>query len=248
MSAKLKVVWLVAMAAIVSCSTDYKYKGKPQAGICISFDDAYVDEWFELREAFQKYDANVTFFVTKFDTLTPEQIQKLKVLQADGHEIGFHGAHHVLSEYYIKDHSLQDYVQFEIVDGIASMNEHGFYPTSFAYPYGAKYWGTDRELLKYFYVVRSSLPTNKKHLIEIGDAFYSFGGERIVYSASFDKESGLNENEIEQAMIKAGKENTVLMLYAHSPQLTFDVNVLEKILSLATTHQLKYFRVSDLVK
>jgi peptidoglycan/xylan/chitin deacetylase (PgdA/CDA1 family) len=136
------LLFLVVTANLVACNSydHYQYRKPAQSAICLSFDDYPVDKWFELRELFLKYDAHVTFFVARFDTLTPNQIEKLRILQSDGHEIGFHGAKHLLSEYYIKDHSLDEYVQNEIIAGINKMNASGFYPTSFAYPYSAKYW------------------------------------------------------------------------------------------------------------
>jgi ribosomal protein L19 len=70
------------------------------SGICLSFDDRSINEWFELRELLNGNEVRATFFITQADSLNSLEIHKLKVLQNDGHEIGFHGNMHVLSEYY----------------------------------------------------------------------------------------------------------------------------------------------------
>jgi len=240
---------LIALLGI-SCKNDrYTHRIPAQPGIFISFDDRYVDEWFELRPLFKKYQARITFFVTHFDSLTTEQVEKLRILQQDGHEIGLHGAMHVLSEHYIKEHSMSDYLKQEIVAGINAMNKAGFYPTSFAYPYSAKYWGTDRELLNYFYVLRSEVPFKKdQDITSIDEIYYPFEGDRLIYSISLDMASGLSPTAVESGMKRAVSKKEVLMLYGHKPKTSFDITFLEEILRLAAKNDLKFFRASDLVK
>jgi peptidoglycan-N-acetylglucosamine deacetylase len=248
---KSAVVFLLLVMAFTqwSClNREYKYEREPQAGIFLSFDDYSIDQWFKLREMFLKYEVKATFFITRFHTLSDDQIEKLRILQSDGHEIGFHGANHVVSEYYIKEHSLNEYLQNEIIAGLNAMNEKGFYPTSFAYPYSAKYWGTDDELLKYFYVVRSSVPVDKQKLVDVDEVFYSFGGKRLTYSVSIDRKPGLTMQEIEEGMLKAIADKNVLMFHGHEPVASFDVETLEGILKLAKKHQLRFFRATDLIK
>jgi len=78
----------------------------------------------------------VTFFITQFDSLTPDEIGLLHRFEDEGHEIGSHGALHVLSEHYIREHSYQDYLEKEIGKNLQSMRKHGFNPRSFAIPMG----------------------------------------------------------------------------------------------------------------
>jgi peptidoglycan-N-acetylglucosamine deacetylase len=234
-----------------SCNSydKYRYTKQAQPAICLSFDDYPVDAWFELRDLFLKYDVHVTFFVAKFDTLSPQQIEKLKVLQNDGHEIGFHGANHLLSEYYIKDHSLKEYIEKEIVAGINTMNDSGSYPTSFAYPFSAKYWGTDKELLKYFYVVRSeALNTKNSNITEIEDAYYKFDGSRILNALSIDRRNKVDASSLRNAITRIVNKKEVLMLYAHEPNTTFDVALLESLFKEANKRQVRFITISDLVK
>jgi len=235
---------------LVSCNNShYMFKKDGQPGIMLSFDDRYPNQWFDMLEMLNKYDAFATFFVTQIDSLTTEEIEKLESIQSKGHEIGFHGAKHVLSEHYIKRYDINTYIKDEIVSGINRMNKAGFYPTSFAYPYSAKYWYTDSELLKYFYILRSTVPLNRnKDITLIDDIYYSFDGNRLIYSVSIDKSSGIEIEVIERAIQRVVNNNEVLMLHAHQPGVDFDVRYLEHILMLANKYNLVFYTVSDLVR
>ena len=99
----------------------------------------------------------------------------LRQLENEGHEIGSHGALHVLSENYIRENSYDEYIKNEIDANIFAMKKHGFDPKSFAYPYGAKYWFTDMMLLKKFKILRGVETINNErdltyiiHLTETG--------------------------------------------------------------------------------
>jgi hypothetical protein len=141
------------------------------------------------------------------------------------------------------------YIKDEIILGINELNKAGLYPTSFAYPYSAKYWGTDKELLKYFYILRSTLPYYPDEDITlIDDIFYSFNGNRLIYSISIDRSNEMKIEIIEKAFQRAVNKNEVVMLHAHQPGIDFDTKFLEQILILANKYQLTFYRASDLVR
>lgn len=248
MSNSCIVILLTVLALSCTRSDNYQYKTSPRAGVCISFDDRTIDQWFELRELCKQYQTRLTFFVTRWDSLTPSQLEKLKILRSEGHEIGFHGALHVVSEYYIQKHSMNDYLKNEIVSGINAMNEDGFYPTSFSYPYSAAYSGTDDELLKYFYVLRNETVLTTDSDITNADVFFKHDGNRLVRAVAFDRNSGLSREQLKAGIEHAAHNNYVLMLYAHEPNRTFDLETLRLVFEMARENNLKYFRVSDLIK
>lgn len=242
--------FVYALLVVGGCTPNDRYAHAVTArgGVCISFDDRSVNEWFGLRELLLKYDARVTFFVTQWDSLSLDEKSKLRMLQNDGHEIGFHGVRHLLSEHYIKAHSLEKYMTDEIVPGIQAMNKDGFYPTSFAYPYSAKYWFTDRELLKYFYVLRSeAIPQEGELPANVDAAFYDYEGKRLTYALSLENKSLWTDTELNRALDRAADENEVLVLYGHVPGATTDLKLLEDVLRQASQRNLKFQRMSDLV-
>jgi len=75
-----------------------------RGGVSLSFDDAHVDEWFDMREMLAYYGANVTFFVSRFDRLSDEQRDKLHQLADDGHSIEAHGLRHQNAPAYVEEH------------------------------------------------------------------------------------------------------------------------------------------------
>ena len=86
-----------------------------RSGIALTFDDNYIDGWYAVRSIFQQYDAHATFYVSQYDGLDEDQIDKLKTLQADGHEIAFHGRYHTDAAAYLETHTIQQYLDYEII-------------------------------------------------------------------------------------------------------------------------------------
>jgi peptidoglycan/xylan/chitin deacetylase (PgdA/CDA1 family) len=72
-----------------------------QAGVVITFDDDFVDEWLSVHTILVPYHWKATFFVTRFNQLSVNQIQKLKSLKSYGHEIGGHGLNHLNAPIFI---------------------------------------------------------------------------------------------------------------------------------------------------
>lgn len=225
-----------------------------QAGICLSFDDKSIDEWYELVPLFKKYNATATFFITKPYTLTDNEIQKLKTMEKEGFEIGFHGYHHKSAEHYIRNHSYKEYLQNEIEPGIRFMDSVEINCQSFAYPYGAEYWFTDYLLQKHFTTVRDVSPLNKeKDLTKIDDIYYTFNGKGSLSAIGIDAKTGLNMKMINKALNRTINNNEVLMLYGHIPTKKpkvkgyhFQVDFLEEILVSAQQKKLVFYTFSEL--
>ncbi len=224
-----------------------QHERKP-AGVWISFDDRSVDAWYGLRDLFEKHDVIATFFITQPDSLSSSEIAKLKELQQDGHEIGFHGSMHVLSEHYIKEHGYDDYLDREIDRGVATMREMGFEVTSFAYPYGAKYWFTDFLLKRRFQLLRGvAALAEEKDLTTMDEIYYTFGGDRTLDAIGFDNNAGITHSMLAEAMTRAKENGELVMLYAHIPTDSrekgyyFDVETLEFIINQAKAHELVFY-------
>lgn len=236
---------------LASCGSN---ESRRASGICISFDDRTVREWYGIRDLLKEYDAKVTFFITQFDSLDSSEVTMLRELAMDGHEIGSHGALHVMSEKYIKENSYKRYLRDEIRSSISSMKEAGFEPLSFAYPYGSKYWFTDFLLLKDFRILRGVTGLNRqKDLTLLDDIYFDFDDDRTVSAIGIDRGSGLTEIMIRQAMQRAADRNEVLLLYGHCPanategaSYNFDVTLLEFILIEANENKLKFYKISEL--
>jgi peptidoglycan-N-acetylglucosamine deacetylase len=243
-------ILIVCILVLTACQEN----NNRQAGICLSFDDRTIEEWHSMRSVLNDYNAKVTFFISEFDSLSEAEIGLLDQLAAEGHEIGSHGALHVNAEYYIKEHSYDEYIADEIEPSIASMTQHGYHPRSFAYPYGAKYWFTDYLLKKKFSMLRGvSGFAYESDIAELDEIYYTFNNSRTVSAIGIDRGSGLTEEQIDRGITRALERQEVILFYGHTPSTAeqstnyqFDMGTLRYILEKAVEKKLKFYRISDL--
>ena len=247
------ILSIISLVLFSSC----QYNDNPIVpGICISFDDRSIKDWYDIKDLLKEYDATATFFITQFDSLDETEIEMLKELQKDGHEIGFHGAKHVYAEYYIKENSYSSYLKYEIDEGLQSMRLAGFDCRSFAYPYGSKYWFTDYLLLKRFDIVRSVATFDKEENLKSIDDIYFRGGDTGVVSAiGIDGGSGVTSAMIDGAIKRAKRNGEVLMIYGHQPvwnnnpeSYQFSTHLLSYFLEQSKQNGLKFYTFQELNK
>lgn len=240
-------------------------KPLPPAGIALSFDDRYVEEWTRLSPLLKKYKAHVTFYVTQFDSLTPKEVATLHQLQRDGHEIGAHGAAHIrVLDWMRGGASLDDFFRYEIEAELISMRKAGFRPVTFAHVGGQQTWWTDRRLLRdYFKLLRDVSMTERRlpffvfrqPVFGIDEIYYHFDGDRTVHSLLIDQYTNITDAQLKDGLIRAKNTQSVLMLLGHHPLFTpsdepyaFSVARLEKLLQETQRLGLKTYTMSELVK
>jgi PKD repeat protein len=223
--------------------------GGSHAGVALTFDDKTIDQWFELRDLLQQNNTHVTFFVTLWgNDLDQDAIEKLRTLQEDGHEIAFHGYNHVNANAYLENHSIQQYLDYEIIPGIDVMNNAGFYPVDFAYPFGSENDTLTAALQANFVHVRGTDSF-------IDDPFlYAYGSNQLLIEGTGidDLTYGNTINDIYDAISNAKQEDKILILYAHEPVQTVTENYtishdrIEKILINVSQQDMKFYTVSEL--
>jgi peptidoglycan/xylan/chitin deacetylase (PgdA/CDA1 family) len=180
--------------------------------VIITFDDANVDEWFAQREMFDKYNVRVTFFVNRPHQLSEEQIEKLRLLQAEGHEIGCHGLNHIR----VTEENQYQYIETEIEPALQLLSGFGFTVTSFAYPFGAATPYLDSMLTNYFSFIRKATYNIRDTLISTYPEIYTHKAQFCNTNAmGIDYNYNISMDNLENALIKAKKTNTFLVLYAH---------------------------------
>jgi hypothetical protein len=253
---------LLFLLSLIGCNTAQKTH---PAGIALSFDDRHVEEWAKLRPLFKKYNAHATFYVTQFDSLKPYEIQILHQLQADGHEIGAHGAAHIrVLDWLRGGGSLDDFYRYEIEAELISMRKAGFRPVTFAHVGGQQTWWTDRRLLNdYFILLRDvalserklSFLTFKRPVFGMDEIYYHFNGEQKVNSLLIDQMTNLTDKQLFDGIIRARTTHSVLMLFGHKPLFEtspepygFSVTTLENILAQSQRLGLKTYTMAELVK
>jgi peptidoglycan/xylan/chitin deacetylase (PgdA/CDA1 family) len=128
--------------------------GDARPGLCLSFDDNSVAEWYAQRELFQRYNARVTFFITRYAKMTPEEKVMLHTLYGDGHSMEAHTVDHLHVLDYVAQHGLDAYLADEVIPSIDILRADGFTPVAFAYPFGERDNELDAAILEHISIVR----------------------------------------------------------------------------------------------
>ena len=248
-----KYLILLLTFVLFSCSTDDYIPAetplKLEAGVVITFDDDYVNEWVEVNSILEPYDWKATFFVTKFNQLSQEKIQKLKNLKNFGHEIGGHGLNHLNAPSYIAINGASQYLSQEIYPMANLMSENNLTPTSFAYPFGARNATTDALLLDEFQILRGTCYGNQSP----NSQNCYFTSSRIVLGLGIDKNYAHFSIPYFLSLLEHAKQNNkIVVFYAHKPVLHFQNNyeteyqTLIEICKFVKHNNMKFYKISEL--
>jgi len=131
-------------------------RGEKRSGVALGFDDQNVESWYGISELMRSHGARVTFFVSRFAGLTAEQRGMLAELASDGHAIEAHGVNHLNAETVIPRIGLGAYIAEEVLPSITILQDAGYQPTTFAYPFGRNTEATDEAVLELVDKVRVS--------------------------------------------------------------------------------------------
>lgn len=251
----LKILLLCTFFIFFSCEKE-KPKPKPKikpsiAGVILSFDDAYVNEWFTTDQELKKYAWKGTFFVCKINTLKYYQIHRLLQLQKEGHEIAGHGLNHYNAADFIKIHTINEYMTQEIDPMLHLMNFYGLKVSTFAYPYGGRTQQLDTALLRKFKIIRGRAFCEE---VPSKQACY-FNHSKLVFSFSIDDtHNHFNIPHLLKLLDYAKKNNKILILNSHKTvkNVTGDYQTknatLELICQYIKKHNMKFYTLSDLEK
>lgn len=220
-----------------------------KAGVVISFDDAYVDEWFAADKVLKKYNWKATFCVCRIDSIGEPQIKKLLELQKKGHEIAGHGYHHYIAVKLVDKYGMKQYIKQEINPMIVSMKQKGFNVSSFAYPYGERSEALDKALSLKFEVIRG-----RDFCYEIPEKEGSyFRNSKFMYAFDIDNNHiHFSIPYVLELLDYAKKNNKILILSSHKPVKDLTANYQTKIKTLEfickymKLNDMKFYRLSDL--
>ncbi|MBS1760284.1 MAG: polysaccharide deacetylase family protein [Bacteroidetes bacterium] len=236
---------IFAGSILVSC-TKYEHRGRmDQSGIAMTFDDNSVDNWFQYLPLLDSFGAKATFYISSYHKLTPSQKNKLRIMEQHGNEIGYHTTFHSNLPEYLGRHGVDELMRIEINQDLKLMNNEGFYPTVFAYPYGAHNYFLDNLLLKKFKSVRALNGTNNlaksTTRTEHNDILYALGMDNTRRSEDF----------FNKMMEIANQNSTCLVMVGHeinNRQSRYSVSYhkLKKILQKAKELNLRFYRISEI--
>ncbi|WP_369769750.1 polysaccharide deacetylase family protein [Flavobacterium sp. WC2416] len=245
----LKSFLIASFLILISCQD--KKQPPYKAGVVISFDDAYVDEWYEADKVLKKYDWKATFCVCRIDSIGKPQMQKLHQLQGEGHEIAGHGYHHYNAVKFVAKNGIDKYIKQEIDPMMVSMKKNGFNVSSFAYPYGERSAALDTALAPKFKIIRGRDFENKKPEKE---GCY-FRNSKYLYAFDIDNSHiHFSIPYLLELLDDAKKQNKILILCSHKPVKNITGNYQTKIETLEflckymKLNNLKFYTLSDLDK
>jgi len=220
-----------------------------QSGVVISFDDDFVEEWFKVNDTLLPFDWKATFFVTQFQKFEPDKLQKIKRLKELGHEIGGHGFMHLNAQTFCSKFGTNEYLNQEISPMLVAMNKEDIFPTSFAYPFGARNPEVDNELLKKFEMIRGTTygnanPANQKCY---------FNNNRLVFGLGLDNHYSHFSIPYFISLLKYAKDkNKIVVFYAHKPVPIFqnkyetEYKTLIEICRYVKNNKMKFYKMSEL--
>ena len=223
-------------------------------GICLTFDDNYILEWFNALECLNMYKAKATFFVSHFDKLAESEIDMLREIEDCGHEIGYHTISHFKPTDFIARYSVEEYIEREILPGMELMFSVGFKPRSFAFPYNDSTDELQTKLLERFDILRLRADV-------LSDALYEKNhNNKILRARSIDLHINSTNPEVKFRILDditdefriASKENKIIATYAHGisnrivPHHYISLWGLEYLLHCACEIGLNFYTALDL--
>lgn len=259
---RLKLLFLlVLMSFILLIFIDFdvkkdKPKPKPpkkeiqyQPGLVLTFDDDYIDTWYEAEKELRPYNWKATFFICKYSSFTEEMKKKLHYLKEKGHDIAGHGYNHEDAVKYAKEHGLNNYIKNEIIPLKELMLKDGFNISSFAYPDGRRNTKLDKRLLNYFEIIRG---TTYGELIPDKQYCY-FEGKPLIYGLGIDDDyEQFNLEYYKSLLLYAKEHNKIVIFYGHKTvknadeKLETPIGLLKELCAFAVENNLKFYSVDDL--
>jgi peptidoglycan-N-acetylglucosamine deacetylase len=187
------VLCIAIVLLFAGCKKFEKTGHVKEPGIVLTFDDDRVDNWFKYLPMLDSAGVKATFYICKYNRFTDEQKRKLTIIQAHGNEIAFHSTNHYNMEEYVykQKHTIDDLMRCEVEAGLKLMNKDGFYPTTFAYPYGAHNGVFDKVLMRYFKSVRALNGTQ-----DFSKSVVPTTNNDVLYGLGIDKSSKRSDGDI----------------------------------------------------
>lgn len=140
--------------------------------------------------------------------------------------------------------SMNIYIEKEIQPAMHLLKSYGFFPTSFAYPFGKGTEVSDSVLLSAFKVVRKATYDYKNTGLDQYDEIYYKEGNGIINSMGIDVNYHTSLEKIKKGFKRAEEENETIVFHTHNinksgGDYTITPESLESIFKLASEYALQ---------
>jgi peptidoglycan/xylan/chitin deacetylase (PgdA/CDA1 family) len=243
----LGCIFSAGLLIVLSSCRKYETQGRMAVpGIALTFDDGYVDDWYKCLNLFDSFHVKATFYITRYAELSADQKKKLKEIQAHGHEIAFHSTNHPDFSKFAHNNGISRLIKEEIEKGLEDMHRDGYYPTTFAYPYGSHTAELDQCLLRRFKSVRVLNGTKN-----YSKSFTATSDNSILYAMGMDRSAGKTNEELINLVNLAKTNNNCLVLVGHHVQqkntkMEVPYNRLKRIITTASQLNMTFYTVSEI--
>lgn len=129
--------------------------GPHRAAFAFAFDDNAPDQWLTAEDIFEAHHAHITLFVTRWAKMTDVQHTDISTLAAAGHDLEPHGVNHLNAVTYVAANGIDAYLNDEVLPSFTPLEQLGYSPTTFAYPFGAHDGAIDKAVLEHVARVRA---------------------------------------------------------------------------------------------
>jgi peptidoglycan-N-acetylglucosamine deacetylase len=224
-------------------------------GVVLTFDDHFINEWYQADLVLRKYNWKATFNVCCINSYTTEKSNKLLELKNAGHEIANHSLKHQNALDFIADYGPSEYIRQEILPVNDWLGARGIAVKSFAYPFGKRNDETDILLFNYFDILRGV--GSAVYWKQISDHNCFFDNSPLVYGFCIDESQTYFQNReyfqyITDLLTYARDNNKILILLAHKTidQVTdlyeTKISTLDFICNFMKQNNMKYYTLSEL--
>jgi len=241
------IVSLLIMLLISGCTKFHKEGSVKDPGVAITFDDNYVDNWIDYLPMLDSAGVRATFYICRYNRLNAAQKAKLRVIESHGHEIAFHSTNHynMMDYVYKHKHTIEEWMKYEIEDGLKLMNCDGFYPKTYAYPAGAHNGISDKMLQRYFKSVRALNGTN-----DFSKSLVPTEKNQVLYGLGIDKSSKRSDEDVLELIKSASDNKDCAIFVAHNINGPMALSVtkerLLKMFAYIKSLGLKYYTASEI--
>lgn len=226
--------------------TKYDTEGAMELpGIALTFDDNSIENWYSFMPLLDSFGVKATFYISSYHKLSIRQKQNLREIQAKGHEIAFHTTNHYDMVNLLGHLKIKELLDCEIYKDLRKMNRDGFYPHTFAYPYGSHNEYLDQELCKIFKSVRALNGSNN-----YSKSFTGGLRNKVLYAIGIDNERR-SLGKIEYLIDCASRNRNCLILVGHQIENTgarYQVSyvILKAILKKAKSLKMRFYTITEI--
>ena len=251
LNTKISVLFFCIITLCSHATTKIDKIQSHQAGILLTFDDNYIDEWFKVDKILTKYKWKATFYLTKPQLYTKKQFRQLRKLKNKGHELGAHGYNHFNALTFYTNNSFSIYLKNEIEQTTQLLKRKRIKTNTFSYPFGAHNIATDTLLLKKYTSLRTT--TYGKRAPEKQVCYYKKDG--ILQGLGIDNHYPHHDVSYFISLLQYAKANNkIVIFYAHKPVLeaknTLEIEhkTLISICEYVQKNNLKFYTPADLIR